>query len=707
MVTYFAGGDNYFSHPEGDERSFRFALATLMANGHVRACELEGPPLCVPHRTLMNWSRQVREQGPASFFAPARRGGSRVMTQEMIVRCEHLLGAGHTVAATARQAGVLESTLRKAVDRGAVSRAVRGATPAPPDRGTSKSERSQADAAAGLGTACTRADERVAAAMGLATGAATRFEASADVMFGGLLAGLPALCANGLLSGIGKHLHLRTGFYTCVHILLTLAFMALARIRRPENLRHVPPGELGKVVGLDRVPEVKTLRAKVTEMATTGHPEAWMHELSRTWMEADPAQAGYLYVDGHVRVYHGNSAHLGRRYVSRERLCLRGTTDYWVNDALGRPFFVVSQAVTDGLAAALVNDILPHLRASVPGQPNEAQLEADPLLHRFVAVFDREGATYSLLAKLWDQRVGALTYRKNVQDQWPADAFDEVEVPVPGGGSTRMRLAVRETEVRCDERALPVTEVRRLTADGHQTAIICTARRLDPTVMAGRMFARWCQENFFAYMMEHYDIDGLVQYGVESLPGATQVINPAWRALDKAVTATRRALQKLQAQLGALPRPETGAAIQKHAELHEQIKTVQAQLEEQREQRKQTAKKVPLSSLPEDQRVTQLVPLNKILTDCVKMIAYRAETALVALLRPHLSNEEESRALIRELFVSAADIEPDDDARTLTVRIHRMACPAHDKAMAALLHQLTQLEFRHPETGHRIVYTLT
>ena len=94
------------------------------------------------------------------------------------------------------------------------------------------------------------------------------------------------------------------------------------------------------------------------------------------------------------------------------------------------------------------------------------------------------------------------------------------------------------------------------------------------------------------------------------------------------------------------------------------------------------------------------------LADIVKMIAYRAETALVGLLIPHLKREEEARALVRELLVSAADIEPDPAANTLTVRIHRMACPAHDKATSALLDALTKMEFCHPETGAKMVYTL-
>ena len=110
--------------------------------------------------------------------------------------------------------------------------------------------------------------------------------------------------------------------------------------------------------------------------------------------------------------------------------------------------------------------------------------------------------------------------------------------------------------------------------------------------------------------------------------------------------------------------------------------------------------------IPEAERPTQLRPLSKTLTDTIKMIAYRAETALVGLLRKHLTNEAEARALIRELFVSSIDLMPDDAARTLTVRVHRMASPVHDRAIAALLTDLTAAEFRHPETGHRFIYQL-
>lgn len=716
QVIYFVGGDNYFSHPQGDIKSRRFVLASLMENGHVRAVDLAAAPLLIPHRTLMNWTAQYRKEGSAAFFRNAPVAKPPVMNAQMNAQCASLLAQGLRPAEVARRVGIKESTLRKALKRQAIPELPRqaesvgsqadGGTVAV-DAASTKSERSREDAQAadGMGMACTRADERIAAAIGLAQCATTRFEPGRDVQLAGLLTGLPALCANGLLSGLGKYIALPQGFYSALHILLVLGFMALGRIRRPEGLRHIPPGEFGKVIGLDRVPEVRTLREKIAVLASTGKPGQWMKELSRSWMQGDPEEAGYLYVDGHVRVYHGEVANLPRRYVSRERLCLRGTTDYWVNDAVGRPFFVVSKTVTEGLADTLLKDIVPELLGSVPQQPTAAELTQDEQLHRFVVVFDREGATHSLLSQLWQQRIGALTYRKRVMDVWPEGEFIEQEVLAPGGGSAPMKLCVRQTTLGAGLAAIPVTEVRRLTPSGHQTAVITTARRLDPALIAGRMFSRWCQENFFGYMMQHYDIDGLIEYGVQNLPGTQRVVNPAWRALDVEVKKARQTERRLQAEVtkGAL---DDAAQMHKKAQTFEAMQAAQAQLIRLRLQRKDTPRKVTIDSLPKDQRPDELLPLGKMFCDTVKMIAYRAETAMVALLRRHLKNEAEARALIRDLLVASADIEPDDLAKTLTIKIHHMANPAQNKAVAALLDELTEQAFCHPETGATMIYAL-
>jgi hypothetical protein len=709
-ITYFVGCDNYFSHKVDDKAGLQHAITTLISNRHMRASEAETSDLGIPHRTLMHWMQQYEQSGPGVFYKPRVVRGGAVITEAKAIECGRLLDEGQRITEVARLAGVRESTLRKAVANGRIPRHAHITEKAPSEslKTTTKSERCQLDAQAseGLGTACTRVDERISAAFGLLQSAPARFERCKDVFMGGLLVGLPALCANGLFSGLGKHLSLPKGFYSALHILMLLGFMALGRLRRPEALRHVPPGEIGKVVGLDRSPEARTLREKIAMMSAAGTPLAWMKELSRTWMAADPEEAGYLYVDGHVRVYHGRKTVLPRRYVSRERLCLRGTTDYWVNDALGRPFFVVSKTLTDGLSATLLNEIVPELLTSVPCQPSEAELAADPLLHRFVVVFDREGATHSLLSALWGERVGAVTYRKAVADKWDESEFAVLDVPVPGGGSTRMKLASKENELKAGKKSIPVLEVRRLTETGHQTAVITTALRLNDPIIAGRMFARWCQENFFAYMMQHYDIDGLVQYGSEDIPGTLLVVNPVWRRLDKCIGDKRRHIRTLQAKLGAATMENDERKMQMMAEHMQDIQALQADVADLSTKRRTTPRKAPLSMLPEAERPRQLLPLAKVLTDTVKMIAYRAETALVELIRSHLKKPDEARALIRELLVSSADIIPDEAEGTLTINIHRMVCPAHDKAVRALLNDLNQENFRHPETNARMIYTL-
>ena len=113
------------------------------------------------------------------------------------------------------------------------------------------------------------------------------------------------------------------------------------------------------------------------------------------------------------------------------------------------------------------------------------------------------------------------------------------------------------------------------------------------------MFARWCQENFFGYMMQHYDIDGLVQYGAEPLPGTTQVINPAWRALDKQIGKLNTRLRRHQAKLvAAPPDPDDGQKIARHATLLETIQTLQTERQALKASRRATAARRNHSPIP-------------------------------------------------------------------------------------------------------------
>ena len=125
-------------------------------------------------------------------------------------------------------------------------------------------------------------------------------------------------------------------------IFLLLAFMALARVKTIESLRYCPTGEWGKLLGLDRIPEVRTIRKKLAHLTSGSKVAEWSSQLCSDWMADLKGALASFYIDGHVRVYHGEQTDLPRHFVARQKLCLRATTDYWVNARDAKPFLVIN-----------------------------------------------------------------------------------------------------------------------------------------------------------------------------------------------------------------------------------------------------------------------------------------------------------------------------------------------------------------------------
>lgn len=293
QITYLQGVMPVFVHSIKDVASFQMISSQFYVNGIVKQMDIVRA-FGIKPLALKRWVKKYREEGPGGFYIE-KRGRPRKKKPDKVV----------------------ENDLNR---------------PAQTDRGSSKSERSREDAAAssGLGVGTTDSGMRVLGALGKIQQAPSEFHCCDDVCFGGVLFALPALLACGLLRHGSRFFALPAGYYSLTHILMLLAFMALCRIRSIEDLRYTAPGEWGKLLGLDRCPEAKTLREKL-KILTSGNPEEGSAQLCEDWMEADAANVGTLYIDGHSRVYHGHQTKLPRHYVARQRLCLRATSDYWVN----------------------------------------------------------------------------------------------------------------------------------------------------------------------------------------------------------------------------------------------------------------------------------------------------------------------------------------------------------------------------------------
>src|SRR5262249_41442788 len=501
-----------------------------------------------------------------------------------------------------------------------------------------------------MGRGATATVERLAASLGELDEAA----AALDLRKGDVLLALPALILSGLLRHAGKYFRLPAGYYGLKTIfLLLLAFMAPARLKSIESLRYYAPGEWGKLLGLDRAPEVRTLRLKLKHLANQEQAFSWSAELCKEWMAEGPEEAAVLYVDGHVRVYPGNAKQLPKHYVVRERLCLSATADYWVNAMDGKPFFVVSQAVDPGLLQVLEHEIVPRLEQDVPNQPSAEQIAADPLLHRFSIVFDREGYSPDFFAKMKTRRVACLTYHKYPGADWAEDEFFSTEVRLASGQRTTIRLAERATRLSNN---LWVREFRKLSNSGHQTAFLATDYRSSGAQLAPAMFGRWSQENFFRYMRQSYNLDGLVDYGTDSIPETTMVVNPAYRTLDGQARKKVGLLNRKIAEFGALnlegeiEAAKVEAFAQRKADLQEDIAQAQTELAEIKAQRKTTKRHIVFKELPEEARFDRLSTQSKHLVDTIKMIAYRAETAMAQMVRQKMARHDDARSLLRAIY---------------------------------------------------------
>jgi transposase-like protein len=691
QVAYFASGVPLFVHRADDPVGRRVAAGQMIALGLARSDELSAV-LHVNRTTLYRQQRKLQAHGVLGVV-DGKRGprGPHRFTAEKRQRVAALLTAGHSIRHAAEQVGVTEGTIRHALRRGELRRGPISPTPASGPRIRSE----QAVSAAG-GVAVQRHTERALARLGQLTEAAPRFVAAEAVRAGGVLLALPAVLTLGLLdAGHQVYGALKNGFYGLQAMLLCLTFMALLRVRTPEQLQGHPPGELGILLGLDRAPEVKTLRRKLAELAVRRQATPFSQRLAERWVRDHAEAVGLLYVDGHVRPYHGTAHTLPETYVTRRRLCMPATTDLWVQQQDAQPLFVVTAPANDDLLAMLRREILPEVRRLVGAR-------------RITLGFDREGWSPKFFQECHADGFDVLTYRRGPYAAWPRARFRPITTTVDGR-EVRYTLAERGVDILPDFR---MREVRRLCDNDHQTAILTTRHDLPIGVVAYRMFERWTQENFFRYMRQHFALDALVTYAVEPADPDRTVPNPQRKALRKQLAEARAALKALEQTYGhaAQQNPEGRRPTMRgfniaHGALGQQIRVQARECDALKARIAALPERVPVKAVMDETEIVTLAPEAKHLTDTVKMVAYRAETGLIRLLAPHYARtEDEGRALIREMLASSADIIPDLAVKRLRVRVHALANPRSNEALARLCATLNALEVQYPGTDLTLVY---
>jgi len=559
-----------------------------------------------------------------------------------------------------------------------------------------------------VGMACTRAEERVYSAFGLLPVNPVRFESCHSIPNGGVMLLLPFLIECGLLS-YRSHYDERRGYYTFESLLITLSFFALWRIKAVEQSKQYNPGEMGKLIGYDRTPEVKKLRGMIHELTDAGKCEDWGKSLSSKWIKEEEPEL--YYVDGHVQVYHGYLAELGKKHVSRQKLCLAGMTEFWVNSSQGLPFFFITAEVNEKMIEMLEDEVIPRLlELHAISEEQQKQMDENPHYPLFTLVFDREAYSPALFKRLWDEhRIAVLTYRKHVKDQWEEADFEEVKVDVRLG-ETVMKL--HEKEIVLDD--YPMREVRRLTSTGHQTSIITNNKILTLALIACYMFGRWVQENFFRYLRQDYAFDKIIQYSVDEVDKTVMVVNREYSNIQYDIKRCREKLYRIKANIykyqqnalkendpkkGDETTKKTGVWFQKTLELVEKAQQIEQELSRLKEKRKNTKYKIQLGEMPENERYTKLHQESKYLMNIIKMICFRAETVLANKLAPHYSrSDDEIRALVKAITRLSIDIAPDNENSLLNITLYPLSNLRSQNALAKIIDQVNATNTVYPGT---------
>jgi transposase-like protein len=687
-----------FAWDAGDEAARRLAavqLVQLSAASQVQVAQAFG----VIPVSVWRWARALAGGGVAGLV-PAAKGPQRAskLTPQVIERIRELDRHGAGKAAIAAATGVSESSVRSVLRpaRPAADGVPAGQDPA--DAGVAEPGPLPV-----LPDPVPRDAERALARFGLlGEGAAPVFTAGARYPLAGLLLALPPLARSGLLDCARQvYGRLRNGFYGLEMMLIVLVFMALLREARAEGATRIPPAALGRVLGLDRAPEVKTIRRKLAGLAAAGKAAELQLALARHHAAASPGTLGFLYVDGHTRAYFGKRD-IQKMHLARLKFPGPATEETWVTGSAGDPLLVVMAQPSSSLAAQ-IRDLLPALR-DITGPA------ARPVL-----CFDRGGWSPALFADITDAGFDLLTYRKNdtgadIPDL-PGDAFSAAGWTGGDGrehaydlADTTISLTVSEGEHK--GRVLELRQVtRRKPGDTRQVHILTTrpAAALPAAAVIYRMTSRWREENYFRYGRAHFALDALDTYAITPEDPARMVPNPAKKTAAAAVKAATKTLTRAetarQDKLIAVRSPAPGQAViitnAMLARLDAPVTAARRDLQAAKAAARAIPAKIPLSEHNPD--MVKLDTETKLITHAIRMAACNTETILARALNGRYARAgDEAYALIREALHASGDITI--DGSVLHIRLDPLSAPRRTRALAALCEQLTATATRYPGT---------
>jgi hypothetical protein len=668
---------------------------------------------------VWKWAQRAAAGGIAALV-PEKKGPKKAsrLSDTVIAQIVELRSTGLSQQAVGNAVGVSEFSVRRALKIAAEQAAADAAEIAAagePEVVLPAPTVAQQPELPLLPAVVSRGAERAAA--GLLECATPVFSPAAHVRHAGLFLAFPALESTGLLACARQvYGSLPNGFYGLETVLIDGVLRALAGEARAEGATRFDPVELGRVLGLDRAPEVKTIRRRISQLGETGKAGELIaalakHHLSGTGPGGENLSA-ILYVDGHVRAYQGTKK-IGKIYSTRLKFPVPATEETWVTDANGSPVFVVMAAPGASLAAEL-RDLLPELRTAVGDD------------RRVLVGFDRGGWSPALFKHMDAAGFDVLTWRKGVTEDIAEDLFKEVTHTDEHGQERSWSVAdtLVDLPLNTTKKTGEVFSIRQIsrivgtTGGGtRQIHILTTDHDLPAGEVVYRMGNRWRQENQFRYARMHFELDSHDSYTSTSDDEDRLVPNPAKKKAYQKVVAARNTHAEAAAiadiNLMALKTPAEGSnelIVTVTSDMHNQAMAPLWEAENALIAAEKAHKKIPaklrLGDLNPGQQV--LDTETKLIHTAIRMAAYNTAMTIVREIRTNTGYRranQEAHALMRQIFNQSGDIDTTKPG-LLTITLDPLPTKAKTAAAAELCKHLTNTKTRYPGTNLILKYAI-
>ena len=496
-----------------------------------------------------------------------------------------------------------------------------------------------------------RSGDRMAAYAGMLEDAQPIFANCEHVEGAGCLLAVAIVAATGFFNAVQQvYQTIGPSFYGLRNTFMTLLLMALLRIKNPEQMNQNNPLKLGRVLGLDRAPSVKTIRRKLELLGAREQAANLMNLRSKEIMQGENFPDAILFVDGHVQRYHGKKK-VGQTWSSSKNRVVKAVSDYWVNLADATPLLCIPTSFNERL-----NKMLPQiiLRA-----------QKSCLGRRITVIFDRGGAD--------------------------AATYELLEIPVYTSNSKGSR--------RKTGRSVKVREIIVRREDGRYKHVITTRKDLKTLEVCERLFARWTQENFFKYMIETYNLDHLYTYRSNNVPEEIDHPNPEYTRLEKQ-------RKKIRQRIAAIPGKELENIAMNN--LEHLVKLYQAKKGKKLKELATKLKEIDqaLKLTPKRKTAADYATLEsetRMIGNLVKMTAWDAEGTLAQLVgNVSKAINTNERGMVAAFLSTTGRLRVAD--KQLRITLQSQSEPSRTRLLEHLCRIITERQACYPGTDMKMVF---